>query len=121
MKHCKFVIDDLELHYPIVNTFNTSDTGEEFLALSVEKVISLVQSDNLSVPSEEKVFECIIAWVNHDLPGRQDQIGQLLQYVRLPLLDQEYLVSNVEESALVKSNSFCKDILIEAMKYHLLK
>ena len=49
------------------------------------------------------------------------QIGQLLQYVRLPLLDQEYLVSNVEESALVKSNSFCKDILIEAMKYHLLR
>ena len=48
--------------------------GEEFLALSVEKVISLVQSDNLSVPSEEKVFESIIAWVNHDLIVRQDQV-----------------------------------------------
>jgi len=95
--------------------------GDEFLALSPEKVISLVQSDNLSVPSEEKVFEAIISWVNHDLPIRQDQIGQLLQYVRLPLMDQEYLVSNVEESALVKSNSFCKDILIEALKYHLLR
>ena len=51
-----------------------SFAGEEFLALSVEKVISLVQSDNLSVPSEEKVFESIIAWVNHDLPSRQEQV-----------------------------------------------
>jgi kelch-like protein 2/3 len=55
--------------------------GDEFLALSPEKVICLVQSDNLSVPSEEKVFEAIISWVNHDLPIRQDQvIGHLSIY-----------------------------------------
>ena len=34
---------------------------------------------------------------------------------------QEFLVQRVEEEPLVKNNSQCKDFLIEAMKYHLLK
>ena len=34
---------------------------------------------------------------------------------------QEFLVQRVEEEHLVKQNSQCKDFLIEAMKYHLLK
>lgn len=44
-----------------------------------------------------------------------------MENVRLPLMSQEYLVQRVEEEPLVKTNSRCKDFLIEAMKYHLLK
>lgn len=44
-----------------------------------------------------------------------------MEHVRLPLLSQEYLVQRVEEEPLLKTDLKCKDYLIEALKYHLLK
>ena len=62
-----------------------------------------------------------MSWVNHDFTSRQEEISQLIENVRLPLMSQDYLVQRVEEEPLIKSDSRCKDFLIEAMKYHLLK
>ena len=45
----------------------------------------------------------------------------LIEQVRLPLLSQEYLIQRVEVEPLLRSNSLCKDFIIEAMKFHLLK
>uniref|UniRef100_A0A0A9YYK4 Kelch-like protein diablo n=2 Tax=Lygus hesperus TaxID=30085 RepID=A0A0A9YYK4_LYGHE len=95
--------------------------GEEFLALSHHQVCKLICSDRLAVKSEEKVFECVVSWVNHDLEERQKHLAELMEYVRLPLLPQDYLVQRVEEEPLLKANLQCKDYLIEALKYHLLK
>ncbi|XP_076662107.1 kelch protein isoform X1 [Halictus rubicundus] len=95
--------------------------GDEFLTLAAQQVAKLICSDHLMVPSEEKVFECVISWVHHDLDKRQADLAQLMEYVRLPLLSQEYLVQRVEEEPLLKANLQCKDFLIEALKYHLLK
>lgn len=94
--------------------------SEEFLNLGIEQVCSLISSDKLTISSEEKVFEAVIAWVNHDKDIRQEFMARLMEHVRLPLLPREYLVQRVEEEALVKNSSACKDYLIEAMKYHLL-
>lgn len=81
----------------------------------------LICSDRLTVPSEEKVFECVIAWVQHDLEIRHKNLSGLMEHVRLPLMSQEYLMQRVEEEPLLKSDLQCKDYLIEALKYHLLK
>lgn len=62
-----------------------------------------------------------MSWVNQDLDNRESQLGTLMEHVRLPLLSQEYLVQRVEEEPLLKGNLPCKDFLIEAMKYHLLR
>ncbi|NXY45244.1 KLHL2 protein, partial [Ceuthmochares aereus] len=94
--------------------------SEEYLNLGVEQVCSLISSDKLTIASEEKVFEAVIAWVNHDKDVRQELMARLMEHVRLPLLSREYLVQRVEEEILVKNSSACKDYLIEAMKYHLL-
>uniref|UniRef100_A0A673KNB2 Kelch-like protein 2 n=1 Tax=Sinocyclocheilus rhinocerous TaxID=307959 RepID=A0A673KNB2_9TELE len=94
--------------------------SEEFLNLGMEQVCSLIASDKLTIPSEEKVFEAVIAWVTHDTDVRQEHMAHLMEHVRLPLLSREYLVQRVEEETLVKNSSACKDYLIEAMKYHLL-
>ncbi|XP_077999159.1 kelch-like protein 3 [Glandiceps talaboti] len=94
--------------------------GDEFLALSADQVCELISSDHLTVPTEEKVFEAVIAWVHNDSANREDHMAILMENVRLPLLSREFLVQTVEEESLVKSNNSCKDYLIEAMKYHLL-
>ncbi|KAF3852462.1 hypothetical protein F7725_005817 [Dissostichus mawsoni] len=94
--------------------------SEEFLNLGMEQVSSLIASDKLTIPTEEKVFEAVIAWVNHDKDVRQEHLAHLMEHVRMPLLSREYLVQRVEEESLIKNSSACKDYLIEAMKYHLL-
>ena len=63
----------------------------------------------------------MLGWTNHDRTSRTDKIAELMEHVRLPLLSQDYLVEKVGEDMLVKNSSQCKDFLIEAMKYHLLK
>ncbi|GAB1298256.1 Kelch-like protein 3 [Apodemus speciosus] len=68
----------------------------------------------------EKVFEAVISWINYEKETRLDHMAKLMEHVRLPLLPRDYLVQTVEEEALIKNNSTCKDFLIEAMKYHLL-
>lgn len=94
---------------------------EEFLSLTHQQVSKLICSDRLTVPSEEKVFECVIAWVQHDLETRHKNLSALMEHVRLPLMSQEYLMQRVEEEPLLKTDLQCKDYLIEALKYHLLK
>nr|CAH7714328.1 unnamed protein product [Callosobruchus chinensis] len=105
----------IELHFPEVVEC------EEFLTLSHQHVSKLICSDRLTVPSEEKVFECVIAWVQHDLETRHKHLASLMEHVRLPLMSQDYLVQRVEEEPLLKADIQCKDYLIEALKYHLLK
>ncbi|XP_059377273.1 kelch-like protein 3 [Carassius carassius] len=94
--------------------------GEEFMGLSLQQVCSLISSDKLTVSTEEKVFEAMIAWIKHDKEARLEHMPKLMEHVRLPLLSRDYLVQIVEEDPLIKNNNTCKDFLIEAMKYHLL-
>lgn len=94
---------------------------DEFLTLTHEQVASLIKSDRLSVTSEEKVYECVIGWIQFDAIGRQIYLAELMANVRLPLLSQEYLVNHVEKEPLLKEDLLCKDLLIEALKFHLLK
>lgn len=94
---------------------------DEFLNLTHEQVANLIKSDRLSVVSEEKVYECVICWIKFDSNERQNHLAELMEHVRLPLLSREYLVSKVENETLLKGDLLCKDFLIEALKFHLLK
>ena len=103
--------------------FNFSEVveSEEFLSLSASQVANLISSDKLTVASEEKVFECALNWVRHDQDTRQEFVPMLMEHVRLPLLPQEYLVHRVDDEPLLKTSPQCKDLLIEALKFHLLR
>lgn len=106
-----------------MNIFNCSEVVQfdEFLNLTHEQVVNLIKSDRLSVQSEEKVYECVICWIKFEPDTRQLHLSDLMEHVRLPLLSQEYLVSKVENETLLKGDLICKDFLIEALKFHLLK
>ena len=45
---------------------------------------------------------------------------QLMKHVRLPLLSREFLMTHVDSESLVRENAECKELLLEAMRYHLL-
>ncbi|UYV71071.1 KLHL17 [Cordylochernes scorpioides] len=106
-------------HKYALRNFQEVALTEEFLMLSLWEVEDLVSNQRLNVPSEEPVFGAVLRWVRHDLAGRETHLGQLLQHVRLPLLGRDFLLRAVGEEPLVRASPDAKDLLIEAMRYHL--
>lgn len=107
-------------HQFAVQNFQEVMNTEEFLLLPYNDVEELVSSGQLNVSSEEKVFHAVLNWVKHDLAGREQHVAKLLKHVRLPLLERDFLMSHVECEPLVRTSEPCKELLLEAMKYHLL-
>lgn len=69
---------------------------------------------------ERKNEGCALLNISHPTDGMQPLSFQLMKCVRLPLLSRDFLMSNVDTELLVRHHSECKDLLIEALKYHLM-
>eukprot|EP00102_Acyrthosiphon_pisum_P018706 XP_016655916.1 PREDICTED: ring canal kelch homolog [Acyrthosiphon pisum] len=105
----------------IQQNFSEVVKGDEFLSLSSEEVVKLISSDELSVPSEEKVVECVIRWVKYDLDSRECNLPKLMEYVRLPLASKNYIDLNLVKEPLLNNCPKCKEYIYEALQFHILK
>ncbi|XP_060870526.1 ring canal kelch homolog isoform X2 [Metopolophium dirhodum] len=94
---------------------------DEFLFLPFEEVIKLISCEDLNVSFEEKVFECVINWVKYELNCRKDILPKLMEQVRLPLVSKKYILKEVLKEPLLNESSKCKDYVIEALNFHLIK
>ena len=101
-------------HYLVVQE------GAEFLQLDMAEFAELLQSEDLNVETEEQVFESVMMWVEHDVASRHAHLSSLLQHIRLPLLDRNYLVKKVGQNPLIRKCTACRDIVDEAKNYLLL-
>lgn len=93
---------------------------EEFLTLDVEDFGQILASDDLNVNTEEEVFDILIKWIQYDEINRKQHISYLLHFLRLPLLNPNYLIDHVQAHYLVANNSESDKLFVEALKYHLL-
>ncbi|EEC00571.1 conserved hypothetical protein [Ixodes scapularis] len=93
---------------------------EEFLLLPVNQLVDIISSDELNVRSEEQVFSAVMSWVKYNVTERRQNLGQVLQHVRLPLLSPKFLVGTVGSDLLIKSDEVCRDLVDEAKNYLLL-
>ncbi|KFP08428.1 Kelch-like 17, partial [Calypte anna] len=107
-------------HKYVLQHFVEVSKTEEFMLLPLKQVLDLISSDSLNVPSEEEVYRAVLSWVRHDVDSRRQHVPRLMKCVRLPLLSRDFLMSNVDTELLVRHHSECKDLLIEALKYHLM-
>ncbi|KAE9544394.1 hypothetical protein AGLY_001573 [Aphis glycines] len=105
----------------IENQFLEMVKYDEFLSLSSEEVMKLISSNNIAVPFEEKVYECVLKWVKHQLNKRKHLLPNLMEHVRLPLISKEYLLENVVNEHLLKNDPKCKDYVFEALHFNLIK
>ncbi|XP_016658378.1 ring canal kelch homolog isoform X2 [Acyrthosiphon pisum] len=116
---CMKLLTNSELY--IRQHFSEVVDGEEFLSLSSEEVIKLISSDKLIVPTEEKVYECVIRWVKHELGTRKCILPQLMEHVRLSLASKHYVLKKVVEEPLIKNCLECNHYVFEALNFHILK
>uniref|UniRef100_H2R9L2 Kelch like family member 17 n=1 Tax=Pan troglodytes TaxID=9598 RepID=H2R9L2_PANTR len=107
-------------HRYVLQHFVDVAKTEEFMLLPLKQVLELVSSDNLNVPSEEEVYRAVLSWVKHDVDARRQHVPRLMKCVRLPLLSRDFLLGHVDAESLVRHHPDCKDLLIEALKFHLL-
>ncbi|XP_045774595.1 ring canal kelch homolog [Maniola jurtina] len=94
---------------------------EEFLALEARALAALLDSDRITVPNEEVILDAVIRWMQHDPEARRAQLGALLEHVRLPLLPQDALVARAAAEPLASAELRVKDLVIEALSFHLLR
>lgn len=83
-------------------------------------MITLICNDRICVPCEEKVYECVISWIRYDPTMREQFTAILMEHVRLPFLSKEYITQRVDKEPLLEGNIICKNLIIEALTYHLL-
>ncbi|XP_076877818.1 kelch-like protein 4 isoform X2 [Brachyhypopomus gauderio] len=83
------------------------------------EIVKLLASDDINVPDEETIFQALMMWVRYDVQHRQRDLGELLVYIRLPLLPPQ-LLADLENNKMFSEDLECQKLLMEAMKYHLL-
>ncbi|XP_063857551.1 kelch-like protein 5 isoform X3 [Scylla paramamosain] len=93
---------------------------QEFVQLPPEEAAHLLASEDLNVPSEELIFQALMVWLKYDLEERTKNMADLLSLVKLPLLSPQFLTDHIETNALFKENRECQELILEALKYHLL-
>ncbi|XP_005148334.1 kelch-like protein 4 [Melopsittacus undulatus] len=106
-------------HTYTMDHFTEVIKNQEFLLLPANEIAKLLSSDDINVPDEEAIFQALMMWVRHDLQNRQQDLGMLLSYIRLPLLSPQ-LLADLENSPMFADDLECQKLLMEAMKYHLL-
>ncbi|XP_060871862.1 kelch-like protein 2 [Metopolophium dirhodum] len=116
---CTKLLSSSELY--IHQYFSDVVEGDEFLSLSSEQMVKLIASEELTVSSEEKIFESVIRWVKYDLDSRKQILPKLMEHVRLPLTSKDYILKNVVDEPLLINCAKCKDYVFDALHFHLLK
>ncbi|KAI1303668.1 Ring canal kelch -like protein [Halotydeus destructor] len=98
-------------------------TSEEFLQLEQTRLVELISSDYIDTGEhgEIAVLKALISWIEYKPTERQPCLSNLIEHIRFPRLNQEALIAIEDEYPLLKTDTVCKDLLIEAMKFHLCK
>ncbi|XP_074631348.1 kelch-like protein 12 [Acropora palmata] len=88
----------------------------DFLSLDENQVVNWVSSDDVIVKEEQDIFEGILQWVLHNRSEREENFPKLLQQVRLSSVSHEYLVNELLNEELVKTNLDCANFVMEYVK-----
>lgn len=99
--------------------FNQVRDKEEYLKLPFDEVKALLARDQLNICSEFDVFQAAITWLKYS-EERREHAHELLDLVRLPLLNTKELLTDVGTSPLFMQDSRCIRMLMDAMQWQIL-
>ncbi|KAK7593017.1 hypothetical protein V9T40_007769 [Parthenolecanium corni] len=117
--HACLDLQQKAFNFALKNFWNVSQ-NEEFLELTAEKLIELTSNDKLEVDSEELVFLAVKRWYNEQPEERSENFHEVMQTIRLPLIDPYFLFDCVQSFPPVHSNPECMKLVEEAKYFHLL-
>ena len=90
----------------ILENYVAVSTCREFLNLTIEQFLAMIPSDEL-VAREEDIFESVVRWTKHSVETRKKHFSALFSHIRLIHLARCFLINEVQEEGLVKSEENC--------------
>ena len=99
----------------ILENFSSVVEYDEFLELPIERLKHYISSDFIDVRNEEIVYEAVMRWVKFDVDDRRHYLPELLDKVRLGVLDINSL-SLIEREPLVASSAECYSLVTQAQQ-----
>lgn len=90
---------------------------DEFLEITLDKLLWFVSSDHVEVRNEETVYNAVLRWIKYDVEERKQYILQLLREVRLPVININNLRS-MEKESLIENCDGCIDLVRQAQIKH---
>ncbi|KAF7657541.1 hypothetical protein LDENG_00025230 [Lucifuga dentata] len=108
-----------EAYLFILHNFGEASASSDFLQLSLQDLISIIEEDRLQVKQESIVFEAVLRWIDHSSEERGAYISQLLSKasegwtVRLALMTQDYF-NSVKTNQLVMESNECQPTVRKA-------
>ncbi len=99
--------------------FSQVHRKDEYLKLSFDDLKFYLSSDQLNVSSEFEVYEAAIVWLLYK-EERKKYVHEILNLVRLPLLDAEQLLTKVGQNSMIVADQRCVKMLLDALQTQVL-
>ena len=90
----------------------------EFLLIEPETVSRIVSLEDIAITCEEQVYDAVMGWLNHDIEERRQHALKVLQNVRFPSMNKEYLMHIVDNEPVIRDDPECLNLLIQALESH---
>ena len=100
----------------IHSNFTAVMETEDFLNLDIKQVLEWVSSDDVTVSSEEEVFEGIVKWVSYNRSDRESFFLDLLRHIRLRSMPHDFLLKKLVKEELITRNNDCLNYLLGSME-----
>ncbi|CAK8676540.1 unnamed protein product [Clavelina lepadiformis] len=86
--------------------------------ITKDDLIVFLQSDDLMVSCEEVVYHVVIRWIKHNREERLKYLDELLELVRFPQLELDFLGHQVLGERMILNSPVGPLLLHEAFQYH---
>ncbi|CAJ1080377.1 kelch-like protein 11 [Xyrichtys novacula] len=90
--------------------------NEEFFTLPFHLVRDWLSDSEITVDSEEELFEAIINWVHQNTKERERYFEELFRLLRLPQISPTYLTRTVRKETLVANSPACCQLVCDALE-----
>ncbi|EDM06041.1 kelch-like 11 (Drosophila) (predicted) [Rattus norvegicus] len=94
---------------------------EEFYTLPFHLIRDWLSDLEITVDSEEVLFETVLKWVQRNAEERERYFEELFKLLRLSQMKPTYLTRHVKPERLVANNEVCVKLVAEAVERHALR
>nr|XP_033796769.1 kelch-like protein 9 isoform X3 [Geotrypetes seraphini]XP_033796770.1 kelch-like protein 9 isoform X3 [Geotrypetes seraphini] len=90
-----------------------------YMRLSIDQLSHIFASSSLKNCSEMDLYRAAVSWIKQD-KSHKEFTYQLMKHIRFPLLSPKELLEITQEGDLLKDDTACLNLLLEASSYQML-
>ncbi|KAK0058908.1 kelch-like protein 24 [Biomphalaria pfeifferi] len=90
--------------------------SRDFLELNKDELIRYIDADHLNVEKEEDVLEMVTTWLDYDLERGNKHVLEIFKFLRLPLMETDFVNRTCQKSLCVQSNKTCLEFIQKVVK-----